>query len=342
MAASLSSSDVWNKSCEIFLERIELAVQDIVKDFSDNGFHVIFAAVHDKYNQKVAVSTKHVAQLTNSIFDQLQTVVSQEETIPTKVEEADLNCIELEIVEDVEKRKRARKTDVLSCDYCGYKALYERVMEIHKRKHTGDKPYKCDQCSKHFKSENTLSRHKQEIHDQIRNWKCDICNSAFFNKYSLTHHALVHTGERKYSCNMCSKSFMRKGHLVAHKKAHLPSDKKEFKCSDCNAVYAYKSSLREHILRHTGEKPHKCEMCDESFRYRWQLKRHRLSVHGKVVDRPYICKICGLACVSDTTLRIHTTRVHEANNSNVTETVFYDTNVDGIVDVESVQHDFDE
>lgn len=45
------------------------------------------------------------------------------------------------------------------------------------------------------------------IHDNIKRFKCDICNKYFSRSSYLTIHKLIHAGIKNYQCDVCNKVF---------------------------------------------------------------------------------------------------------------------------------------
>lgn len=63
----------------------------------------------------------------------------------------------------------------------------------------------------------------------------------------------------------------------------------EWICDRCGKRFTAKSSLTEHLLRHTGERNHKCNECGKKYKASHDLHRHRLT-HG---DKKHKCTVCG-------------------------------------------------
>ncbi|CAL1299931.1 unnamed protein product [Larinioides sclopetarius] len=53
--------------------------------------------------------------------------------------------------------------------------------------------------------------------------------------------------------------------------------KKIHQCPICTYTSINTSHLRDHILRHTGQKPHQCHVCNKFSRTKSDLKKHLLT-----------------------------------------------------------------
>jgi len=64
----------------------------------------------------------------------------------------------------------------LECDVCFRTFISKSKLCVHKRTHTGEKPY-----------------------------ACDVCGRSFTTKSDLVRHNRTHTGEKPYACGYCEK-----------------------------------------------------------------------------------------------------------------------------------------
>ncbi|CAD6991452.1 zinc finger protein 271 [Ceratitis capitata] len=161
-----------------------------------------------------------------------------------------------------EKSKKPYKRGI--CPHCG-RSFAQASLVIHIRRHTGEKPYECDECHKGFPRRQDLVIHKRQ-----------------------------HSGERPHVCTICGKSFIRPNKLSRHMRIH--TGLRPYKCSECPKAFTQSNDLRIHMRRHTGEKPYKCNICNEGFISGTFLKAHRLAQNhvspDDVEEDPYAkCRV---------------------------------------------------
>jgi len=143
-----------------------------------------------------------------------------------------------------------------ACDYPNCSRSYNQKyrLQIHKRTHTGEKPF-----------------------------TCEYCNKGFTEKGNVKVHMRIHTGEEPFTCiyTGCVQAFKAYGQLKDHLKKH--SKVKDFQCDLCLAAFARKSTLKLHQLVHLGIKPHLCPFagCEKKFTEKSNMRKHEKSHYNK-------------------------------------------------------------
>ena len=220
----------------------------------------------------------------------------------------------------------------------------------HMRTHSGEKPFRCEDCGVSFAAGKTLREHRFK-HTGERPHRCMQCGRGFSRKSILKVHLRYHTGELPYVCSVCGKGFALSGLLKKHGDVHSeqravrtphprkprPADSKDQvqTCPDCGKTLSGRSSMKAHRFLHTGDRPFVCSICSQSFtRYQHLLdhsdkhtgsRRHvceecgaqfsrvsSLRVHRRLHtgETPYTCEICGVAFAQSSNLTQHTRSHH--------------------------------
>ncbi|KAH8243348.1 hypothetical protein KR032_006632 [Drosophila birchii] len=116
---------------------------------------------------------------------------------------------------------------------------------------------------------------------------------------------------KTFQCKICPVAFASEKLLLRHHNIHIKSIKNgkggALKCPVCELQLSCASSLRRHMVIHTGIKPYKCEECDAAFSQREVLKRHMDTHTGA---RRHKCPHCSTSFAQKSNLQQHISRVH--------------------------------
>ncbi|XP_057658446.1 gastrula zinc finger protein XlCGF57.1-like isoform X1 [Diorhabda carinulata] len=172
------------------------------------------------------------------------------------------------------------------CDICSKSFLRKFHLIQHLCVHTGEKKFECDICLKKFSQINGLKTHLRS-HTGEKPFKCDMCAKTFSLKSSLNLHLRNHTGEKPFKCDICLKTFLQKSRLKEHLYSH--AGKKPFKCEMCLRSFSRTSYLRKHLITHKEEKTFKCDICSKSFSHKFNFNTH---LRSHTEEKPFKCEIC--------------------------------------------------
>ncbi|KAH7985317.1 hypothetical protein HPB49_026493 [Dermacentor silvarum] len=150
------------------------------------------------------------------------------------------------------------------CDLCQYSTAFRRNLTVHRRTHTGEKPYSCRCCARRFTHKSGLNRHMRTHGDQPRH-ECPHCAKSFAQGKHLAAHLRCTHGvsaaaaeasvaeaelerDQPMSCPLCQLTFAGKKALMQHLQRHVSSDGQVlYPCTSCDRVFAEPSSLERHM-----------------------------------------------------------------------------------------------
>ncbi|XP_035211850.1 zinc finger protein 658B-like [Stegodyphus dumicola] len=177
-----------------------------------------------------------------------------------------------------------------SCLFCN-KRFYQKIdLQRHIRVHTGEKPFKCQICSRSFKRNESLRYHMTSFHGF-----CMLLEDMNTAENLVTHQLnIVHFAQKHFIRIFLSTSKSKSASRTDYGKHSvisfassigsakpLSSEMCRFFCSFCSKGFHFKANLERHLRVHTGEKPFKCETCSKCFTRKESLRYHILNKHER-------------------------------------------------------------
>ncbi|XP_026503568.1 zinc finger protein Helios isoform X1 [Terrapene carolina triunguis] len=146
----------------------------------------------------------------------------------------------------------------LKCDVCGMVCIGPNVLMVHKRSHTGERPFHCNQCGASFTQKGNLLRHIK-LHSGEKPFKCPFCSYACRRRDALTGHLRTHSVPQ-VDCALSEE-------ILPFQRLPLNYSKKIEYTKNC-------------LLPSLMGKPHKCNYCGRSYKQRSSLEEHKERCHN--------------------------------------------------------------
>lgn len=144
----------------------------------------------------------------------------------------------------LKKHQERCQTKRYICDICNYMTFSIGNLDLHKRKHTGERPFACPSCDKRFTRVAHLNQHVK-LHANDFEMHCNMCGRGFSEEKELLRHELT-CKNRMFQCHMCRDTHIRMDNLRRHIKI-IHMGEKEILCEYCSKQFPAKSSLTKHI-----------------------------------------------------------------------------------------------
>ncbi|XP_055374712.1 zinc finger protein 211-like isoform X2 [Condylostylus longicornis] len=202
------------------------------------------------------------------------------------------------------------KIKAFKCSYCSKTFKLQAQLARHKLIHLPEeeKKFKCSYCKKNFPSESNLKYHIRLCHEGYYSGVCDICGKAYNNRQDLKRHRLqIHEGVGKstHKCKYCCMEFGSKYAYNIHKfREHENQNPNiDFKCTICNKISANSEALKNHIQYvHRAKAKFECTLCKKSFKRELALKEHMAAHTGQSL---YSCPHCSKTFTHSSNMHHH-------------------------------------
>ena len=270
--------------CEkTFLEESLLSEHIIATHLKTNFASQINEILKTYDEEKTDNNQKNPNQIYFDIFSNDELISMDLETLKNKCKEKGLSKEIIKIL--IRRRIDLKQYEKLKgyCNLCckSFVNLKIHTDKIHKRIRKSESierfQIKCKSCDSVFSGkniqtcQNNLKIHVKTVHEGELNFKCHICEKAFWHPWHVRRHInSKHKQIKPASCDVCGKSFDSERYL---KKFH--QCRGSHKCNFCNKSFTEKNFQRHKCHKSKIDDGHlKCDVCSKSFTKEEDLIKH--------------------------------------------------------------------
>ena len=181
------------------------------------------------------------------------------------------------------KHRHIDRNGKYRCEWCKYSTNYISHITNHRRVHTGERPFICDDCGMAFSERGNLVVHRRK-NKYITPYVCDLCAKVIELKCALAPHKRFHIGGMACKCEQCGAKFNDLVAYTNHLKWHNAVKK-------CSARVAPREDPAKHVKAHKEEQQYGCSFCPARFKHKSNARKHVVALHTH--DYKYRCGRCG-------------------------------------------------
>ncbi|XP_023370783.1 zinc finger protein 131 [Otolemur garnettii] len=303
------ANDVW-KAAE-FLQMLE-AIKALEVRNKENS-----APLEENTTGKSEAKKRKIAETSNVITESLPSAESEPVEIEVEIAEGTIEVEDegMETLEEVASAKQSIKyiQSTASSDDSALALLADITSKYRQGDRKGQMKDE-DGCA----SDPTSKQEHMKSHS-TESFKCEICNKRYLRESAWKQHLNCYhleeggvskkqrTGKKIHICQYCEKQFDHFGHFKEHLRKH--TGEKPFECPNCHERFARNSTLKCHLTAcQTGVGAKK-----------GRKKLYECQIHTG--DKPNHCTLCDLWFMQGNELRRHLSDTHNISERLVTEEV---------------------
>uniref|UniRef100_A0A8D0E0K1 Zinc finger protein 131 n=1 Tax=Salvator merianae TaxID=96440 RepID=A0A8D0E0K1_SALMN len=319
------ANDVW-KAAE-YLQMLE-AIKALEIRSKENSSLLESNQAQDKNKAK----KRKIAETSNVITETLPSAESEPVEIEVEIAEGAIDVEEnnIEALEEVTSAEQSIKyiQTTGTSDESALALLADITSKFRHGERKSEIQEECDSVSDPAGKQEHMKTHSTE------SYKCDLCNKRYLRESALKQHLTCYhldesgankkqrPGKKIHVCQYCDKQFDHFGHFKEHLRKH--TGEKPFECPNCHERFARNSTLKCHLTacqsgagaKKGRKKLYECQVCNSVFNSWDQFKDH-LVIHTG--DKPNHCTLCDVWFMQGSELRRHLQEIHNISERIVTE-----------------------
>ncbi|XP_068032252.1 zinc finger protein 131 isoform X2 [Anomalospiza imberbis] len=277
---------------------------------------------------------RKIAETSNVITETLPSAESEPVEIEVEIAEGTMKVEDdsIETLEEVASAEQSIK--YIQTTGTSDESALALLADITSKYRQGER--KCQEQEEGDSATDTSCKQEHMKTHSSENYKCDICNKRYLRESALKQHLTCYhldeggaskkqrPGKKIHVCQYCDKQFDHFGHFKEHLRKH--TGEKPFECPNCHERFARNSTLKGHLTacqsgagaKKGRKKLYECQVCNSVFNSWDQFKDH-LVIHTG--DKPNHCTLCDLWFMQGSELRRHLKERHNISELLVTEEV---------------------